>query len=164
MIEVYEGTGSDAGELARLHADAFPRPWSAVEMAEMLGAPEALALVARSAGVEEPVGFVLARCISSDSEVLSIAVAAGWRRQGIARALMVALIERVAARTATDLFLEVDIANEAARALYGGLGFTEAGRRRNYYSTPRGPSDALVLRLELNRDTGNSFNMPQKPL
>jgi ribosomal protein S18 acetylase RimI-like enzyme len=150
--------------MARLHGDAFERSWSAAEMAEMLGAAEALALVAHAAGEEEAIGFVLARCIAGDSEVLSIAVAHGWRRRGVAGALMAALIEEVRARAATDLFLEVDIANKAARALYGGLGFIEAGRRRNYYSTPMGPSDALVLRLELAQGMGSSSNMLQKPL
>lgn len=164
MIEICQGAGSDAGELARLHADAFPRPWSVADLADMICAPEALVLVARCAGTAELVGFVLARCVFGDSEVLSITVAPGWRRQGIARALMAALIEQAAARAASDLFLEVDVANEAARTLYGGLGFIEAGRRPNYYSTPRGPSDALVLRRALGPDTGNSSNMSQKPL
>lgn len=164
MIEVREGRGGDAPHLARLHGDAFTRPWSEAEMAEILEAPEALVLIARPAEADEPVGFVLARCIAGDSEVLSIAVATGWRRRGVARLLMSALIGQVGARGATDLFLEVDIANEAALALYGGLGFVEAGRRENYYSTPHGRSDALVLRLELAQGVGKSSKMLQKPL
>jgi ribosomal-protein-alanine N-acetyltransferase len=59
---------------------------------------------------------------------------------------MRALMAESARRGAGELFLEVSAQNSAARALYGALGATEAGRRRRYY--PDG-SDALVLRLPL---------------
>ena len=41
------------------------------------------------------------------------------------------------------LTLEVRPSNAAAIALYQGFGFTEAGRRRNYYDLPK--EDALIL-------------------
>jgi ribosomal-protein-alanine N-acetyltransferase len=59
---------------------------------------------------------------------------------------MRALMAQVARRGAGEMFLEVSARNDAARALYAGLGATEAGLRRRYY--PDG-SDALVLRLAL---------------
>ena len=57
----------------------------------------------------------------------------------VARALMAALIEAVRARAATDLFLEVDIANKAARALMDD----------DYNMNPAiFPDDATVKKLE----------------
>jgi ribosomal-protein-alanine N-acetyltransferase len=48
------------------------------------------------------------------------------------------------------LFLEVDEANAAARALYARFGFAEVGRRPAYYRTASGvKSTALVLRRAL---------------
>ena len=48
------------------------------------------------------------------------------------------------------MFLEVAISNTAARALYTGLGFTEAGRRKGYYARfGTAPEDALILRSNL---------------
>ena len=47
------------------------------------------------------------------------------------------------------------VSNDAARALYTRHGFTAAGRRRRYYTTP--VEDALVMRLPLDggrRDEG----------
>jgi ribosomal-protein-alanine N-acetyltransferase len=44
------------------------------------------------------------------------------------------------------VFLEVSVANIAARRLYFRSGFVEAGRRPHYYSDN---SDALVLRLDV---------------
>jgi ribosomal-protein-alanine N-acetyltransferase len=51
------------------------------------------------------------------------------------------------ARGATESFLEVADDNEAAIALYAKCGYSESGRRKNYYSPPKGPKlDALILR------------------
>ena len=41
------------------------------------------------------------------------------------------------------VFLEVRASNEAALGLYRRFGFSEAGRRANYYERPR--EDALVM-------------------
>ena len=47
-------------------------------------------------------------------------------------------------------FLEVAVDNDAAVALYAGLGFRKAGLRKSYYDRgPAGYSDALVMRLDL---------------
>ncbi|MFA4893699.1 GNAT family N-acetyltransferase, partial [Brevundimonas sp.] len=55
-----------------------------------------------------------------------------------------------AARGARRLFLEVAEDNEAARALYGRAGFSEAGRRPRYYARADGSRrDALLLALDL---------------
>jgi len=55
---------------------------------------------------------------------------------------------RAAALGAERMFLEVAEGNVAARALYARAGFSEAGRRRGYYSRNDGSrEDALVLAL-----------------
>ena len=46
------------------------------------------------------------------------------------------------------VFLEVSVANIAARHLYTRAGFLQAGLRPHYYSDN---SDALVLQLELDQ-------------
>ena len=130
----------------------------------MLALVQAVTLVARGDDGLNPCGFVLARCVCGEAEILSIAVDPRSRRRGIARKLMETLIESLNEAQARDLFLEVDIANSAALGLYRGLGFVEAGRRRGYYAGAGGPSDALVLRLDLEAGAAAGFNMAQKPL
>ena len=49
---------------------------------------------------------------------------------------------------APTIFLEVRSSNSGARALYAALGFSQEGRRRNYYQDPA--EDALVLSILLN--------------
>lgn len=61
-----------------------------------------------------------------------------FRRQGIARALMKAAIDRVSRRGVQWVGLEVRADNDAARALYEDLGFREVGRMRHMLR-PGGP-------------------------
>jgi ribosomal protein S18 acetylase RimI-like enzyme len=71
-------------------------------------------------------------------ELLQVEVQEGFRRRGLARALLAAALEGT-------VFLEVRASNAGAIALYSTLGFAITGRRRDYYSAPR--EDALVMEL-----------------
>ena len=69
------------------------------------------------------------------------------RERGIARALMLAAIERVSLRGLSELYLEVAEDNAAALGLYRALGFAPVGRRPGYYARPLAEAvDALTLR------------------
>ena len=78
---------------------------------------------------------------------MNLAVAPEWRKKGIGRALMKALIAQLHNRGITALFLEVRVGNIPAQNLYRGLEFVEVGRRPKYYVNPT--EDALILRKEL---------------
>lgn len=91
----------------------------------------------------EPVAYCACWLIVDELHVNSLAVAASWRRQGLATDLWQAVMldaMRDGARSAT---LEVRESNQAARALYERLGFRVEAVRRNYYQGPR--EDALIL-------------------
>ncbi|CAH0217823.1 GNAT family N-acetyltransferase [Roseomonas sp. CECT 9278] len=110
----------------------------------LVALPGHFALLATLAG--DPAGFAMGRVAAGEAEVLTLAVHPAARRCGLGVALMRGLMAESAGRGAAELFLEVSAANDAARALYAGLGAIVAGLRRRYY--PDG-SDALVLRLAL---------------
>ena len=79
-----------------------------------------------------------------EADMMNVAVSPAYRRQGIGRALVLALCEALKTRMqATVLTLEVRDSNAAAIALYQGFGFEEVGRRKNYYDLPK--EDALIL-------------------
>ena len=78
--------------------------------------------------------------------MMSCAVHPNFRRQGVARALILALTEELKNRGSRCLTLEVRASNIPARALYESLGFVLVGTRRNYYYNPK--EDALILRKE----------------
>lgn len=142
----------DAGAIADLHGASFDPAWDSAGIGRLMAPPAGLALVARSTqGTGLPVaGFVLARVAADEAEILSLAVAPAERGRGLARRLLETAMHDLAARGARRLFLEVAADNRAALALYGGLGFTEVGRRRHYYRRRDGAAvDAIVLSRSL---------------
>ena len=91
-------------------------------------------------------GFALGRVAGGEVELLTLAVAPEARRQGVARDLCRRFDQAAKAAGADAAFLEVAADNGAARALYLGCGWVEAGWRPRYY----GPAlDAVVMRLDL---------------
>ncbi len=143
---------SDAEILEAVHAKAFSEPWSAVDIARLMQILGGFALIAEDtaepAGV---VGFILARTMADDAEILTLAVAPWSRRKGVATELIEAAAVEAQKRRAATLFLEVAADNASALALYDRAGFERAGLRKAYYTRAGGPAaDALVLRRALN--------------
>jgi ribosomal-protein-alanine N-acetyltransferase len=132
---VIRASAVHAAALAAIHAEAFPagERWDAAFLAGLLGSPGVVGFL------DERGGFVLARAVEGEAEILTLAVVPAMRRQGIARRLLAAVI----AGGEGPIFLEVAAANGAALALYAGLGWREVGRRPGYYGPGR---DALLLR------------------
>ncbi len=80
------------------------------------------------------------------AHVTSLAVAETARRRGHGRRLTLALIALARSLDAPAVTLEVRASNAAARALYRGCGFAEAGERRRYYADGE---DAVIMTLPL---------------
>ena len=138
---------TDAARLAAIHAEAFDRPgetpWSETAFADLLAQAGVFA-------VEAPDGFILMRAaaVAADSRTRGVPPAA--RGGGPGARLVGEGVLAAAARGAARVFLEVAEDNAAARALYAGAGFAEAGRRPGYYAgADGGRRDALLLALNL---------------
>ena len=80
------------------------------------------------------------------AELVSVAVCAAYRGQGIASALMRSTLLRLRRRGVRQLSLSVRASNFPAQALYEKFGFTRLRRIRRYYEDGE---DALVLRKML---------------
>jgi [ribosomal protein S18]-alanine N-acetyltransferase len=81
------------------------------------------------------------------AELLTVGVVPSARRLGLARRMLAELYDAARRRGAHEMFLEVRVDNESARALYDAEGFVEIGVRRGYYD--RGRVDAVVMRKPL---------------
>ena len=92
-------------------------------------------------------GFIVARRVASDLEILNFAVRPGARRQGIGGALLGETLNWAKAFHAEKAFLEVRASNLAALRFYERHGFEVTGRRPRYYTAPI--EDALVLSASL---------------
>ena len=96
------------------------------------------------------VGFVLARVVVDEAEILTIAVAPSHRRRGVGCALVEELCRRLYRDRVASLFLEVDAGNTAAVTLYRRLRFEKVGERRGYYAHGSVPgATALVMRADI---------------
>ena len=143
MIPLLVSIHSDLGVLAQIHGQAFAEPWNAQALHDLLETPGSFAFHLEG-------GFIMVRAAAGEAEILTLAVGPSRRRQGVASALVRAAAEHAGQLGAGRLFLEVAVGNAAARALYTGLGFSEAGRRKGYYVLGQGKfDDALILRSNL---------------
>jgi ribosomal-protein-alanine N-acetyltransferase len=142
---------SDRAELcAAIHAQSFAHPWSPPEFETLLSSKTTIGAAAIDAASDDLRGFALARLAADEAEILTIAVHGAHRNRGIGRALMVAVLSRLAGLHVRSLFLEVEQGNRAAIALYARLGFLEVGQRAGYYRKQGAAnSTALILRKDL---------------
>ena len=151
-MKIAPASAADAEALARIHATSFEVAWSAPDIAVLLEGPGGFALAVSDTQIR---GFILARVISYDAEILTLAIGPDSRRQGLARTLTDAAAQLARTLGAESLFLEVAEDNPAALALYTGAGFVQVGRRRGYYARKGAAAvDALVMRRDLNRRPG----------
>lgn len=131
-------------QIAQLEAQCFSDPWSEKSIASELENPLSLWLVAEENG--QVCGYVGSQTVLDESDMMNVAVDPGFRRQGIAQALIETLIAELAKMGSRCLRLEVRVSNENARALYERMGFQQLGLRKNYYHNPK--EDALILGKE----------------
>jgi [ribosomal protein S18]-alanine N-acetyltransferase len=138
----------DARRLAQLHGESFHRGWGEAEFEQMLS--ERNTLVHRLKVGRKLVGFAVSRMAADEAEILSIAVAAGYRGRGLSRNLLLAHLGHLAGHGVRKIFLEVEENNQPARRLYERAGFSVAGRRERYYQQPGGEQlNALLMRRDL---------------
>lgn len=144
MIAYMEMNGSHVAQVAELEKLCFSDPWSEKSVASELNNPLSYWLVAVQDG--RVVGYVGSQSVLDGADMMNIAVSPEIRRRGIAHELVGRLVAGLQQRQVRSLALEVRASNEAAKALYAKLGFTQVGRRPNYYRNPK--EDALILRKE----------------
>lgn len=113
-------------------------------MASELDNPLSLWLVAQAGDVV--LGYVGSQSVMGEADMMNLAVAPAARRQGLARALVTALIRGLTARGVHSLTLEVRASNGPAKMLYESMGFVQVGRRPGYYLSPK--EDGDILRKE----------------
>jgi ribosomal-protein-alanine N-acetyltransferase len=135
MLEIRPGQPRDLAEIAAIQtASPGAAAWPAADY---------LLYDLRVAVCENRVaGFLAARTVAEgESEILNLAVAPEFRRQGCGRALMESFLRGVRGA----VFLEVRRSNSGAREFYKSMGFHELTLRQEYYSEP--PEAAIVMKF-----------------
>jgi ribosomal-protein-alanine N-acetyltransferase len=91
-------------------------------------------------------GFLVARIIGDEAEILNTAVDPAHRGKGIGTLLLTTAISAARAHTVKTIFLEVRESNSAAIAFYAKHGFAKTAQRREYYG---GPTENAVVMKKL---------------
>ena len=131
-------------QVAQLEQCCFSLPWSENAVRGELTNPLSLWLVA--VDDDTVAGYIGSQSVMGEADMMNVAIAPNYRRQGIGERLVSTLVTQLKERGIYSLTLEVRASNVAAISLYHKLSFVQVGRRHNYYSAPK--EDALILRKE----------------
>lgn len=146
-ITVSEGGVLDLNEVMLVMNDSFDpaygEAWTAPQCAGLIPMPGVWLSVARDGDCA--LGFALGRMVVREAELLLLAVKRSSQGAGVGRSLLERFVEIAVSRGAQRLYLEVRDGNPAIK-LYRSAGFSEVGRRKNYYTGRDGQIyDALTL-------------------
>lgn len=88
-------------------------------------------------------GYCCLRLLAGEGEIQRIAVLPEYRRLGVGRKMMEAMVNYAMAERAYGISLEVRESNQAARRLYESFGFSAEAVRKGYYRNPS--EDAVIM-------------------
>jgi len=142
VLEIRRLSYSDLPQVIAVERRAFPTPWSLAMFVLELSKPSGVCLAAAQDGTI--VGHLICSRYDTVWHLMNIAVDPAVRRQGIASALLNALLERIDDGSGScQLTLEVRPTNRPAIQLYERFGFRSAGTRPRYYQD--NGEDALIM-------------------
>ncbi len=119
--------------------------WTAANFIRELDNPIALYLVAESLE-SELLAYIGSWIVCDELHIVTLAVDPKARRQGLAEALLLALLDFALCQSIRAVTLEVRLSNLAAQELYRKYSFHRQGLRPNYYEDNKEP--ALLLWTE----------------
>ena len=90
-------------------------------------------------------GYLIARKILNEYEVIAISTNIKFLRKGIGSELLYRLFKKAKSNSIKKIFLEVSNQNLVAIKMYKKSGFYQVGLRKKYYVTLSGFEDALIM-------------------
>jgi ribosomal-protein-alanine N-acetyltransferase len=135
----------DLADIIEIERASFAYPWSSSFFLQELKVTCARSLLALVG--ERPIGYIIYWMLPREIDIHNLAVHPAYRRRGIGKALLEAVINQARREDVTRVTLEVRKSNVAAQKLYHSLGFLANGVRKRYYSDDG--EDALVMALDL---------------
>ena len=134
-------TLADVPRMAELETLCFADPWSEDALrSELSGLNKVVYVAAEADGVV--VGYAGIWVILDEGHITNVAVHPDYRRCGIGREIVTRLLAFSEEEGVEQQTLEVRPSNSGAIALYEGLDFQLAGRRKGYYADNH--EDALI--------------------
>ena len=135
----------DVPAVAQLDQMSFSLPWPERSFRyELTDNPASRSWVAEVDG--RIIGMIVAWLFVDEAHIATLATHPDFRRQGIAKQLLIHALRFMRDEGAASSFLEVRESNTAAQELYREIGFEEAGVRKGYYKD--NGEDAILMTLE----------------
>jgi [ribosomal protein S18]-alanine N-acetyltransferase len=131
---------SDLPQVIAIERRSFTTPWSLAMFVLELSKPSGLSLAATGPD-GKLIGYLILSRYDTAWHLMNVAVDPRWRRQGIAQALLIEMIERGGPEE--PYTLEVRTSNTPAIALSERFGFLAAGTRPRYYRDTG--EDAVIM-------------------
>ena len=97
----------------------------------------------------KPVGYLKARVIRDEIEIITILIDKKFRKIGIGKSLLNKLLNIALKKKIQNIFLEVSVKNLIAINLYKKFNFIKVGKRKNYYFRNGRYIDADIMRLTI---------------
>ena len=148
-MKIRRFTPADLSAIVQIQREVLPvGGWAESDYLRLSQQPGALLLLAETGGETSPriAGYAVAVQTAGQAEILSLAVAGFYQRQGIGRELVDQVCAELQRQGAQRTFLEVRASNRPAINLYTSAGFTLHYVRSNYYAQP--VEDAHVMCLK----------------
>lgn len=139
MTEIRPMDLDDVPAVHDLEKRVYPEPWSEGVFRDELGQPSRVYITAMAG--DELVGYAGMMVVFEDAHITTVSVVPEARGGGVAKHMMLHLVDAALANDAEHLTLEVRTSNDAAQALYRKFGFAPVGVRKDYYLD----EDALIM-------------------
>ncbi len=137
-------TEDDLSSLVRMETECFSDAWSENALRSQISSEYALTLIAKT-DTGDVCGYISGGLTPPEAEIFRVATLPQYRRRGIGRTVLDEFVAHASKKDCRDFFIEVRESNTPARTLYASFGFSEIGKRKNYYSNPK--EDAILLSL-----------------
>lgn len=138
-----------------IEVQAYPFPWTRGNFIDSIAAGYLTRALIADDG--ELIGYFVAMPGFEEMHLLNVTISPLHESRGHARRLLAELYSLSTSFAASALWLEVRESNTRARSLYEREGFSEAGRRRDYYPAPQGlREDAILMTRLLVREEGDA--------
>jgi len=145
VLSIRAMTIDDVPGIMAIETRAYEFPWTAGNFVDSLQTGYIGVIAQAEDG--SLVGYAVLMPAVDDLHVLNLCVAPAYQGRGAGQRLLAYTRRAALERDIHLLLLEVRPSNTHAIRLYERFGFTEIGRRKNYYpARHRGREDAIVMR------------------
>ena len=132
-----------------IQAECGLSEWSAADYSAEVRRTDAITMVARGS-YDELFGFITGRLVGLadvEAEIYNIGVREHLRCVGVGSALLKCFLHEARKRSARRVWLDVRESNTIGKSFYSAHGFTVAGKRKMFYSTPVEDAEIMVREL-----------------